>query len=75
MSIKKIKKKIEGNEKKIVEDEDEDETNLKINIQQNANDKKSKYSIPLVYCIIIFICFFGNIILTFFQLENVQTYN
>lgn len=40
MSIKKIKKKIEGNEKKIVEDEDEDEdeTNLKIIDESVFND-------------------------------------
>lgn len=62
-------------EKEKEKDNKIDETDLTINIQQNANDKKSKYSIPLVYCIIIFICFVGNIILTFFQLENVQTYN
>ena len=51
-----------------------EENNIIINIH-NEPANKGKYSIPLVFCFIIFICFVGNIILTFFQLENVQTYN
>ncbi|KAK8890252.1 hypothetical protein M9Y10_035024 [Tritrichomonas musculus] len=52
-----------------------EEDNLAINIHHNEPDKKGKYSIPLAFCIIIFFCFMGNIVLTYFQLENVQSYN
>ena len=55
--------------------ENENEDNFSMNVHQNEPDKKGKYSIPLVFCIIIFLCFMTNIILTFFQLENVETYS
>ncbi|KAK8837861.1 hypothetical protein M9Y10_035800 [Tritrichomonas musculus] len=44
-------------------------------IHHNEPDKKGKYSIPVLFCFIIFICFMTNIVLTYFQLENVQKYN
>ena len=71
-AMKPIRKNTENDNKN---DKEEAESNLKINIHHDEPDKKGKYSIPLVFCVFIFLCFMGNIILTFFQLENVQNFN
>ncbi|KAK8838264.1 hypothetical protein M9Y10_035685 [Tritrichomonas musculus] len=62
-----------GNKSK--SDVNSDEIEFAMNAKGNEPDKKGKISIPLVYCVLIFMCFAVNIVLTYLQLENVQTYN
>lgn len=71
-AMKPIRKNTESHSS---EKDEKAETDLSINIHHDEPDMKGKYSIPLVFCIFIFICFMGNIILTYFQLENIETYN